>query len=175
MRKSVKRILTQENLKRILSYDPITGIFTRIGCPSVKPTRNELIGSEAGCVGKNGYVTIWVEGSHYLAHRLAFLYMEGSFPEKSTDHIDGCPTNNAWINLRRCDQSQNGANQGKRVQNTSGRKGVTWCAMTGKWRAKITFRGKCLHVGRFADVDAAGKAYQAAADQLFAEFARRVV
>lgn len=175
MPKAEKRIIDQETLKRILSYNPKTGVFTRIGSPSVKPTRDELIGSEAGTLTKLGYVAIWVEGRSYTAHRLAFLYMEGSFPEKSTDHIDGCRANNAWANLRRCDQSQNSANQSKRIQNTSGRKGVTWCAMTNKWRAKITFRGRCLHIGRFTDLDSAARAYQAAADTLFSEFARKVV
>lgn len=34
-----------------------------------------------------------------MAHRLAFLYMEGHFPSEYVEHKDEDSSNNAWVNL----------------------------------------------------------------------------
>lgn len=104
-------MITQIELKEWLTYDPITGIFRWIPRP-----RSSRIEYKAGCQRRDGYVIISFKGTQYLAHRLAFLYMTGSFPEKQVDHIDRKRNNNKWDNLREVTPQQNNFNRtGNRI------------------------------------------------------------
>ncbi|MNR03613.1 AP2 domain protein [compost metagenome] len=167
-----------KNLDRALvassiAYDPETGVFTKIGIypGDLRKTRPDVVGCEVGSVNTLGYLMVSIGPKRYLGHRVAFLLMTGAVP-RYVDHIDGNPSNNAWANLRACTQSQNLANRGKTKASTSGFKGVTWCAYTNKWRAKITVRGKDLHLGRFKEASQAGEAYASACKMYFGEFGR---
>lgn len=106
-------MITQEELKRILDYDPETGIFRW----------NSYGKPVAGTISK-GYISIQWKRTKYKAHRLAFLYMEGKFPSEDVDHVNGIRNDNRWINLRRCTRSQNRCNVSLMNRNTSGIKGV---------------------------------------------------
>ena len=87
--------LTQQRLKQVLGYDPKTGIFRwKVRRPKRKP------GDQAGCLNKEGYVKISVDGASYTAHRLAFFWMTGKWPTPMTDHFNGIRNNNRWENLR---------------------------------------------------------------------------
>lgn len=156
--------IDQAFLKSVLHYDPETGLFTDLASGIVRGTKSKV-----------GYIIIQLKKKKYYAHRLAFLYMEGVFPERSTDHIDRCKSNNRWANLRKCGQSQNQANQGLRITNISGRKGVGRVPKPGKWRARITYQGTEVHIGTFDSREEAAIAYQKTADELFPGFAMKMV
>jgi hypothetical protein len=98
--------LTQDKLKELLDYNPSTGEFIW------KVYRNwrSKVGDTAGSVGNHGYVVIGVNGEAYLAHRLAFLYMEGEFPPDEVDHINTVETDNHWRNLCKCTRKENNNN-----------------------------------------------------------------
>lgn len=156
--------IDQEFLKSVLHYDPETGLFTDLASGVVRGTKSKV-----------GYIIIQLKKKKYYAHRLAFLYMEGVFPERSTDHRDRCKSNNQWSNLRKCGQSQNQANQGLRITNASGRKGVDWSKSLKRWRARIKYQGQEIHIGYYDDLDVAAAAYQKTADALFPGFALNMV
>jgi hypothetical protein len=99
-------MLSQDELKDQYSYNPETGIFTRL-----KSRGGKKSGCIAGAKDKLGYIRISIDSKLYLAHRLAFLYMEGRIPISNVDHRDGNPSNNSWKNLRECTQQQNIQNQ----------------------------------------------------------------
>lgn len=88
--------LTQERLKELLDYDPDTGIFVW----KTRPSQNVKAGDIAGCKHSFGYVIICIRGTLYLAHRLAWLYVYGKWPENKIDHIDHDPGNTRIANLR---------------------------------------------------------------------------
>lgn len=158
--------LTQEQLKLLVAYDPATGIFTRlVGGNQMKA--GSVLGYE-----DHGYLRASIAGTRYYLHQLAFLYMEGHIPPKDIDHKDTNGLNNAWGNLRVAGKSLNGANRPMMITNTSGIKGVSFCATTKRWRASITVRGCSLNLGRYHSVEDAAEAYAKAAELHFGEFAR---
>lgn len=86
------------------------------------------------------------------------------------DHIDGDGLNNQEHNLRECNNSQNLANRGKTVKNTSGYKGVS--RYKGIWAAEVWKNGKKVFHKTFASITDAAHAYDKAAKEHHGEFAR---
>jgi len=127
-------------------------------------------GSIAGCVYKSGYVNISINYKIYSAHRLAFLYMKGYWPTV-INHKNNNRHDNCFSNLRECTNSQSIANQGVRLNNTSGYTGVTWHETGHKWRARIDKLGTKYHLGFYDCRYEAAKAYNKKALELFGEFA----
>lgn len=90
-----------------------------------------------------------------------------------TDHINGDGLDNRRENLRRATPTQNNANCGPRGHNTSGYKGVSLRPDRGnRWRATIRAYGHQRFLGLYNDINEAARAYDAAAVELFGEFAR---
>ena len=160
--------LTAARLKELLAYDPETGIFTKrsVRCG---PGR---VGDEVGVVRPDGYIGIGVDGRRYLAHRLAWLYVNGEWPAQLIDHKDCLRSNNRITNLREATQSQNLANRGAPKSNKSGEKGICWDAQRQRWSVRVCFQRKNLYVGRFVELADAVAARDAEAARRFGEFAR---
>lgn len=108
----LKSDLTAERLKQVLHYDRLTGEFTR------------LAGGSAGSVNGDGRLWIRVDTKRYLAHRLAWLYVTGSWPIDQIDHRDMDRSNNAFSNLRECSYSQNKMNTTAQGNNKLGLKNI---------------------------------------------------
>lgn len=159
-------MVTQERLKEILDYDPETGIFTW------RETRgNRARGSQAGNLCRtNGYVGIGVDGKLLKAHRLAWLWMTGTFPAGDIDHKDLCRSNNRWENLREATKITNGANRGLERHNTSGVKGVSWHAKSNKWQAQMVHSKKTYFLGYHADISMAALAVRLKREELCGVF-----
>lgn len=153
---------THEQVSKVLSYDPESGLFTRIS--------GQHAGVKVGCVVARGYVKIRVLGCPVPAHRLAWLLSYKVWPDGMIDHVDGKRNNNALQNLRLATHSQNSINARLNSRNTTGFKGVT--ARRGKFIANIYFNRKQIFLGRFDHATDAAAAYEAAAKRLFGEFAR---
>jgi len=136
------RLLTQVVLKELLHYNPKSGVFKwREGR---KGARKSLV---AGTTDACGYVQICVEGTHYKAHRLAFLYMKGYFPEHQVDHKYGIRDDNRWAELQHATKFCNMQNCVKNRRNTSGYPGVTWSKRGGKWVAQAGLNLKVRGLG----------------------------
>lgn len=89
------------------------------------------------------------------------------------DHRNGNGLDNQRSNLRQATHGQNMANKRIYRNNTSGFKGVTRNTGTGRpWRAAIKADGRRRHLGYYDTPEAAALAYDAAARELFGEFAR---
>ena len=156
--------LTQARLKKLLKYDPTTGVF----CWRVARGGAVKAGQVAGYVSVSGYRAIGVDSRQYLEHRLAWLYVTGAFPVQDTDHIDGNKTNNRISNLRDVSRSVNCQNQRRaKSQNKSGYLGVR---VEGKrWSAVIQASGNAQrHLGTFDSPEQAHEIYVAAKRALHA-------
>ena len=153
-------------LRKKLHYDCETGIFTWI-----VSTKGHASGKIAGSqCGK--YKIIVINQKHYLAHRLAWLYMTGSFPNEYIDHINGNHTDNRFCNLREATHGQNVQNSPLRKNNTSGIKGVSWHKHKKRWHATIFANNKRINVGYFKILEEAKKAIDVARLKYHGDFAR---
>jgi len=138
--------LTQARLKELLYYNPQFGIFVWR-----KTNRKMTEGVIAGRVNNNGYCQIGLNYKRYSAHRLAFLYMNGSFPSEAVDHINGISTDNRWINLRAVSLRENLKNMRLSKNNRSGLHGVILNTSTNKWSTQINSNTKNLYLGAYSD------------------------
>jgi hypothetical protein len=158
--------VTRARLRALLRYDRETGEFNWL-----KPRGRKIrAGDLAGSLTEDGYRRIWIEGRHYRAHRLAWLYMTGECCPLLIDHRDGNPSNNRWSNLRKVTLSQSSANRRLHRNNVCGLKGVS--RKGSGWRATIHKNRRKHYLGVFPTPQAAHAAYAKAARKLFGEFAR---
>ena len=162
----IVEFLTQERLKELLDYDPETGVFTA----RVARSSNLPVGARAGSVTVRGYVNIHVCNKVYYAHRLAWFYVHGRWPNGHLDHINRVASDNRIANLREATRPQNMANTPVRSHNKSGKKGVA--KHHHKWVASICKHGRKVHLGSFGSAEEAHAAYVAAARDIHGEFAR---
>lgn len=154
MPKVVHAPLTAERLRELVNYDPSTGIFTR----RIVVGKTGKVGDVIGHIRPNGRLEVSVEGVIYLAHRVAWLYMTGSWPEEEIDHIDGDPLNNRFDNLRDISRVGNAQNQRwARSGSISGILGVH--KRYHKWRAVIVVDGQSVFIGSFPSKELAQQAY----------------
>jgi hypothetical protein len=156
-------MLTQEKLKSLLRYDPETGVFTRLQ----KAAHN----AGGGTVNRlSGYRTLSVEGKLYYAHRLAFLYMTGAWPEHQADHINGDREDNRWSNLRDATPLVNQQNLvSAQSNNCTGFLGVSYAPKRRgekKYVAQLFANGKRRHCTYHETPEAAHAAYLVAKRQL---------
>jgi hypothetical protein len=155
--------VTVDRLRDLMHYDPETGVFTN----RVKRAANAMPGRVSGG-GAMGYWHISVDGMRYKAHRLAWLYVYGSWPEAGLDHINGDPLDNRIANLRVATQRDNMKNAARPL-GRSGLRGVTPHGR--RWRAAVTKNGRRVIVGSFETPEEAHEAYKAAAAEVYGSFA----
>ena len=156
--------LDQEMLKSLVSYDGETGVFRWKWNKGASLRRNmQYTGKCCGHMDKDGYRVLTLVGHNYLAHKLAFLYINGAWPDKEIDHIDGVRENNAFSNLRMVSRHENKRNMKQYANNSSGICGVGWHKQKNKWRSYASDEtGKFRHLGLFDCFDDAVAARNAA-------------
>jgi hypothetical protein len=131
-------LITAARLRELLHYDPETGIFMR----RVTTGRHgRYCAGEVAGRNHNDYSSIGVDDCEYKAHRLAWLYMTGRWPEGPLDHINMVKADNRFCNLRLATKTHNTANIPARGR--SGLKG-TYRTPGGRWQAKIMVDGKSI-------------------------------
>ncbi len=99
-------------------------------------------------------------GKDYNAHRLAWLYMYGVWPEKLVDHINGRRDDNRIGNLRELSNTENQQNRRRAARHSStGLIGVSQGRREGTFRAHITLNRERQFLGHFSDPLQAQQAY----------------
>lgn len=152
-----KIALTQTRLSELFNYDPDTGLFTRL-----TSTNNRVkIGDVAGNVRADGHVKIRVDFDMHYAHRLAWLYMTGDWPDQKIDHRDGDKSNNRFDNLRDVSVQINCQNQYS-TRSASGEAGVHKTPSGLRWQAQIGVNGRQIKLGTFQHKWSASAAHLAA-------------
>lgn len=131
-------------LKDRAKYDPDTGNFI---CTRQVSGSKARPGDVLGTRAVNGYLYIRLAGTLYSCHRLAVLWMTGSWPTLDIDHINGNTTDNSWKNLRVVSNCVNLRNTKRHRNNPS--TGVHYDKVLGKWKAYVTVNRIRKHLGVF--------------------------
>lgn len=142
-------MMNQEILKELLIYDSKTGVFVW----KIKPSKKVKVGNIAGTLSLQGYIKIRIFGKEYRAHRLAWLYEYGEFPEGILDHIDQNKLNNSISNLRIVTVSENGHNTKLYSSNKSGHKNIFWDKRVSKYSVSLCYNNKPKKLGYYKNIE----------------------
>jgi hypothetical protein len=150
----MNNLLTQDDALQLLNYDKEVGVFSW-----KKKRRGVKTGVPLGADNGFGYLRITVLGTSIYAHRLAWFYVHGVWPEQ-IDHINGNKSDNRIANLRDVSLQQNLQNKLKPQKNSESKVlGVSWHKKAKKWQAHICVYKERKYLGLFDDVNEAHKAY----------------
>lgn len=162
---------TPEELRRLLHYDPETGVLTwkargpemfGDGGYSAERRANRwnamYAGREAGSMTGHGYRRINIWAHDIMAHRIAWAMTRDRWPQGEIDHINGVRTDNRIVNLRDVSRMVNGRNMVRSRRNKSGVTGVFGDARRSRWTAVIRKK----YLGAFTSIDEAIAARRAA-------------
>jgi HNH endonuclease len=146
-------------LKRELRYDQSSGVFCWISSK-----RGLRAGDIAGYVRRDGYWQLCINRTRILAHRAAWAYVHGTWPDDEIDHIDLDKTNNSISNLRQASQQENSYNRNA--------KGVSWNKAHGKYHVEITANRKRVFRAYCATLEEGEALYREKIKEYHGAFAR---
>lgn len=152
---------TQADITAAFDYNQETGNFYAKAAYQKYPA-----GRRVGRPHRLGYEQIRFKGAHYYAHRLAWLYVHGDWPNGEMDHINGIRNDNRIANLRvvtRAVNMQNIRSKKHRKNATSEYLGVSFerRMKSRPWRAVVNKDGKNYDCGYWATEEEAHAAYVA--------------
>lgn len=143
---------TFDRVRQVLDYDAESGIV-RWKCKT-HPRASMTPGAVAGCRNAGGYIVVSFDGALHYVHRLVWLWVTGRAPCGLIDHRDGCPSNNAWANLRDGSHALNQQNQRRAPRHSISR--VLGASVH---RKKFVSRISGQYLGSFDTADAAHAVY----------------
>lgn len=160
------RFVSVTELRRLLDYDPATGLFVW----KERVSHACKAGDRAGSLDTHGHNRIGLFGRSLRASIVAWAITTGEWPDRLVDHKNTVRNDDRWCNLRLATHSQNSANSRRPCHNSSGYKGVDF--QKGAWRARVMVAGRRTELGRFSTPLAAYEAYCQAKTTLCGEFGR---
>lgn len=141
---------SKDQLEKLFNYDHSTGaLLNRAG---------KYIDGEAGHFdATTGYRRVSINNKKYYTHRVIWAMLHGEWPEGQIDHVNHNKVDNRISNLRLCSHKDNGRNQKKASNNTSGVTGVYWDNRYSRWMAAIMIDGINKFLGYFEDKEEAAQ------------------
>ena len=161
--KPKEKKITLEWLRENVAYEPQTGTFLWKKCGY-----GRVHGRAMGTKVWPGYRSLRLNGNLYYAHRVAWFYTYGEWPDGFIDHIDRNKDNNAIANLRIATPAQNAARR-PTVRKLAPSRGVF--PHGSGFVARIHHAGKRHYLGYFPTAAAAKAAYEAKAKEIHGDFA----
>jgi HNH endonuclease len=152
-------VMDIEELKRELRYDANSGVFYWIS-----NKRGLRAGDIAGYVRQDGYWQLCINRTRVLAHRAAWAYVNGMWPDDEIDHIDLDKTNNAIKNLRQASHQENSYNRNAT--------GVSWKKSLGKYSVEITANGRRVFRAYCVTLEEGKALYREKIKEYHGDFAR---
>lgn len=131
---------------------------------------NNMAGTMAGSLNKQGYMRVGIDGRQEYVHRVLWAMYYGIPSNKTIDHIDTNRSNNKITNLREATQSQQCHNMNTPKHNTSGVKGVSFCKLTGKYRAELKVNKIRVFDKKFNTIEEAREALVEARKEFHGDF-----
>jgi len=148
-----QKLLNQQIVMSLLSYDKDTGTFIWI----IKGRYNHRTGCVAGYLNTDGYQYIKYKDKNFKAHRLAWLYVYGEWPNGHIDHVNGTRNDNRISNLRVVSYRENNLNQ--KMHREGRLPGCFYEKRWKRWQSNIQLNGQHLYLGLFDTEQEASNAY----------------
>lgn len=167
---------TQFDSNKIIIYDTYAEIilenikYKEVGRALISLDKLDLIRNYKWHLRNDKYVETKVKRQNILLHML-IMKDKYNINTEQPDHINRNRMDNRNENLRISTLSQNGANKGISIRNTSGIIGVTWDKNRDKWKVMITYQHKHMNIGRYDNFEDAVFARLEAEKKHFGEFA----
>jgi len=149
-----------DELRSKITYCPISGEIKTISEKYKRKNRQRHAGIKTNASGKS-YIRLTIFNKLYYAHRVAWFYYYGVWPEY-IDHIDGNGLNNAISNLRSVSRSENQKNQRLHKKNNSGVSGVIYRERINRYEAYINVDLTNVYLGVYKTIFDAACARKAA-------------
>ncbi len=127
-----------------------------------------LLGSRQLSVGSHGYAQLWDCKKVILVHRWVLGLQRGD--RRIGDHINGNRLDNRRSNLRIVDAS--GSSQNVSGRGRSRFRGV-YPQSSGRWQAKVKFRGRTHYLGTFETEEEAAAVAEAKRCEVMPFYVRR--
>jgi hypothetical protein len=169
--------VSAEEIRRLVGYDPETGVFVwkhreegTAGCSLGWNGKNA--GKVAGTTMGLGYRMLTFFNRKFLAHRVAWCYVHGSWPPDQIDHINMIRDDNRIVNLRLATNQLNTVNRTAQANNVCGYRGVRLHKASGLWHARITVGGREHSLGYWKTAEDASKCYRVVSRLLHGDFSR---
>ena len=139
----MSKMPSQEELNRLFSYDPSTGILTR----KISRTNNVAVGDPVGSNNGNGYLRTSIYKKDFYVHRIVWKMIYNLEPD-AIDHGNHKKSDNRLANLSGSTHGDNHKNILLKANNTSGICGVFFHKKARKWQASIKLNGsKSIYLG----------------------------
>jgi len=157
-------------LKESVDYDPDTGIFHWKKERPLNHFFSELyckawssrFGGKELKAGDQGYVYVQLNyhgrKKRVRAHRLAWAFVHGTWPENQIDHINGDRADNRIVNLRVVTNAENGRNRKLSKNNSSGYNGIYKTKRNNSWHVEIHYNKRRIFLGQFEKLEDAVRA-----------------
>lgn len=114
MSRKNKLLPSQDDLDKIFCYDKLTGLLTwrkrTFNSKLANGWNTRYANKSVGVKNSQGYLTVSINNSRYLVHRIVWKLLKGTEP-LIVDHIDGDRLNNRVINLREATESLSAFNK----------------------------------------------------------------
>lgn len=149
----IKKTISRDEILESLKYDGESGQFTW-----KKQKGPKRPGDIAGSKHAEGYVQVMINGSNYLAHRLAWVVVYGEEPDSDIDHKNGIRNDNRISNLRIAERFENMQNT-ESIGKNGKLKGSSFNKRSGKYESKICHKYKTIHLGEYETEQEAHEAY----------------
>lgn len=155
-----KQIVDVVRMREVISYNAETGLFAR----KVRTAQCHQVGDRADFPGSGhltGYRLIGVLGKKMPAHRVAWAYAHGEWPDMCIDHINGVKDDNRLENLRHVSRRMNTQNRRNALKGKAGTDlvGVYWHPPSKRWVARIMTNRHGIHLGMFDTAEEGHAAY----------------
>lgn len=150
------QVLSAGEISQSVTYQQETGLLL-----NKKSKGRAKAGQRAGHLTASGYVSVSIRGKQYMAHRLIWTLVHGSWPSGFIDHINGNKSDNRIENLRDVGRDVNQQNVRRPQKNNStGLLGVV--RERNRFVAVIGRDGRSIRIGAYSTADAAHRAYMKA-------------
>ncbi len=138
-------MVSYEYAIKTFNYDPFTGLLSNKVFRSNRSQKGYVYNHEDA----HGYIITGINNTPRFVHRIAWLIMEGYWPEHEIDHKNGIRSDNRWCNLRHVTRTCNKQNSKVFSTNKSGFPGVSFNKSKNKWQVNVWMNNKITYLGRF--------------------------